>query len=95
MTTVTSTVTTRELIVRINRRLKYYDERLVQSPDGRWCVVNQHDGLVVRGQHLWWLAHRLKLVARWERLADGEPPAVDVEPLPPEFIERRPRRFSM
>ena len=49
--TATSTVTTRELIVRINRRLKYpMAKASVQSPDGRWCV----------------------------------------EPLPREFIERRP-----
>jgi hypothetical protein len=45
--TATSTVTTRELIVRINRWLKNYDEKLVQSPDGRWCVVSPHDSTVI------------------------------------------------
>lgn len=92
--TATSPVTTRELIVRINRRLRGYGGRLVQSPDGRWCVVSVHDGIVVRGQHLWWLAHRLKLIRTWERFADGEPPLEPVAPLPDEFV-RRPRGRSL
>jgi hypothetical protein len=52
--TATSPVSTAQLRMRISRHLKNHGERLVQSPDGRWCVVNAHDGLVVRGQHLWW-----------------------------------------
>ena len=49
--TATSPVSTAQLRMRISRHLKNHGERLVQSPDGRWCVVNAHDGLVVRGQH--------------------------------------------
>ena len=41
MTTATSTVTTRELIGRINRRLRNHGERLVQQPDGKWSVVSE------------------------------------------------------
>ena len=89
--TATSPVSTAQLKMRISRHLKNHGERLVRSPDGRWCVVNAHDGLVVRGQHLWWLARRLKLVRTWERFADGELPPVASRC--PEFVGR-PRTFS-
>jgi hypothetical protein len=91
--TATSPVSTAQLRMRISRHLKNHGERLVQSPDGRWCVVNAHDGLVVRGQHLWWLAWRLKLIRTWERFADGELPPEPVAALPDEFV-RRPRTVS-
>ena len=65
---MTSTAPLQDLVSLINRKLKYAGETLKRQPDGKWCLVSQHDGIVAKNLHLWQYAHSLKLVVTWERL---------------------------